>query len=53
MWQVGSNGAGVRHWFIWCARYEGNKMHRNVKGNIVRYANRESAQRVADRLNAQ
>jgi len=61
--KLGNNGAGKRRWFIsrdgrrWVEdglpRYQGMVCHRSAKGNIVRYASRESAQRVADRLNAQ
>lgn len=64
MWQVGNNGAGKRIWFVhrdgqrWAdyeglQRYQGMICHCSVKGNILRYASRESAQAMADRLNAQ
>jgi hypothetical protein len=53
-WRPASNGAGARHWFLIrdaqasvSARY-----HRSAKGQLVRYASHEGAQRAADRLNA-
>jgi hypothetical protein len=57
-WQPAVNGTGKRPWFL--ARGSGAEFHRipvadryhfSARGDLVRYANLESAQRAADKLN--
>lgn len=48
-WQVGSNGAGKKHWFVWRhgastnTTYEGMITAKDKRGNIRRFANEASA----------
>jgi hypothetical protein len=50
-WRAASNGAGARHWFV--IHEEKRLYHRNKKGQLVRYASCEAAQRKAAQLNRQ
>ena len=56
-WQVGSNGAGKRHWFVWrhgpstATTYQGAQTARDSRGNARRFGSFGSALRVATALN--
>lgn len=54
-WRPASNGSGKRHWFLYrdesvplSLRY-----HCNARGELVRYATIETAQKAAGKLNAE
>ena len=52
-WQVGANGAGLRHWFVSRHIYDGKGAENacDRRGRVRWFATREAAQKLADALN--
>ena len=55
-WRTANNGSGKRRWFlIWSDESVpvSDRYYFAANGNLVRYVSHQSAQKAADRLNAQ
>jgi hypothetical protein len=48
-WKAAVNGAGNRPWFV--MHHEDRRYHQDRRGNLVRYASHEAAERKAVELN--
>jgi len=52
-WQPASNGRNKMHWFLYRdGDPDGREYREDSRGNLIRYASYETAQRAADQLNA-
>jgi hypothetical protein len=53
-WEPASNGAYERHWFVYAgdAAPVEERYYTNARGDLIRFASMEAAQRMADVLNA-
>lgn len=57
-WRAGNDGSGKLKWFVWRPKDRDRiggppDIHSGKSGMYVRFASRQSAQKAADRLNAE